>query len=1137
MQPESNHSSPKASTRRTNPRTPSPQNQHGLRCSGSPAFHGLSSNGEPGNAAAAQLRGSPNADSGSIKTERHIQKHPGLLKTSYNDEDAQDDGKFTSDGSDIHAKSLKFTGNPNHPPQGSSPINKLPNELLTHALSHLPPNDLSSSSLVSKRFHALITSPHAWRAAFARYFPGPATIAPATKTGLGKGDSFQSDKRAFCRLTALSTWRSEYIIRTRLLRSLARGKPSVSSTTSTPRGFAGSGSAVVMYNSQLLTTVNHIDVNWGSGLAKTFPRLIHGADEFGKACASDPITGKVDNRGIMDPQGFRQFSDIYGGATMYGLGPGNVIGIRNVMDVSQPHGMVYGEGLPDGGVYYRATDESRGRFLLAPLGLSEPEVGIPKITREIEAVSAVWIAKTAAIPSLTEGLLGIMVGSSLGVVSAYSLGSSDLRHLRFSRGELTARWVLSPGVPIIALAVDENYSLKRQAQNRIWAIALNALGELYYLTKFPKRQSLARDTKLDAAATERMAWSTGRSVYWNLVEPSRRMSRPDPFQEFEMDGSYSPRTSWTGMCLTGDQVRAETVEIEAFLKKFPYDFRKTCYGWDMRRRIEVDFAGDDGNFAGESIAVFGCGLDEDTAASVKRYTRFKVPEHEGTLTESSIPTPDDDRTPVLERESIFGPSNPLQTQSAIFSPSDSRGRSFASVAYSSVDVSPERISTIEEWRCSLFSFNNAKGVQISTTAIDCSTYATLTMSEDPALGMLGSSEASSTFGSPFRGEDRPATPSDLPGQRSRFVAAGTSSGNVFIWDCRAAMSRSTDVINEVEPVRIIYTDSPEISCLALTALQIVVGGSDGLVQAWDPLASSMEPIRTFNSRFSSRARRRLAQAQASPAGVGINMFAAGAICLDPDPSVLRGVVSLGNHLRYWSYSSLSAEQYKGTKRLKRRSERGSNQHGGDFVSIRNSNLKSYIENERHELEQEDERSRREKARLRGRFGIDMMESEEQALAYATLLSEESMIEDEQRRSSKANTPALSSGRFATPTKEKASDEIDADLAEAIRQSLESTPQDVGSREYTPPYSPSRVAYDIPIRMGKKGRRSTPKSSSRSPPTPLMNVPEASNRQEMDDLEFALQLSLAEEQSRGDSNRIDPEFPGLPNEKGKGKATK
>jgi hypothetical protein len=117
------------------------------------------------------------------------------------------------------------------PSNKPSYIGNLPNEILTHALSHLPAADLSSVTLVSQRFHALVTTPHAWRAAFARFFPGTAIeTAP-------KPESFRTDKRAFCRLTALATWRSEYILRTRLLRSLSRGKPmQTGSSSSTPRG-------------------------------------------------------------------------------------------------------------------------------------------------------------------------------------------------------------------------------------------------------------------------------------------------------------------------------------------------------------------------------------------------------------------------------------------------------------------------------------------------------------------------------------------------------------------------------------------------------------------------------------------------------------------------------------------------------------------------------------------------------------------------------------------------------------------------------------------------------------------------------------------------------------------------------------
>src|SRR5205809_7094949 len=148
-----------------------------------------------------------------------------------------------------------------------------------------------------------------------------------------------------------------------------------------------------------------------------------------------------------------------------------------------------------------------------------------------------------------------------------------------------------------------------------------------------------------------------------------------------------------------------------------------------------------------------------------------------------------------------------------------------------------------------------------------------------------------------------SSPPEIPGHRGRYLAIGTTTGIVCLWDMRGNISPDPDTIGTITPVRIIYTDSPQISCLALTSLYLVHGGNDGLVQAWDPLASAIQPIRTLNSRFSSRARRRLLQTEVPTRGVNVNQFAAGTVCLDPDPTVLRGVVSLGARLRYWSYSS------------------------------------------------------------------------------------------------------------------------------------------------------------------------------------------------------------------------------------------
>ncbi|KAF1966024.1 hypothetical protein BU23DRAFT_518664 [Bimuria novae-zelandiae CBS 107.79] len=1015
------------------------------------------------------------------------------------------------------------------PDDKSCPIAKLPNEVLTHALSHLSPHDLAAVSLVSKRFNGLVTTPHAWREAFSRYFPGStALVDEDVRLAMEEtGDNFRYEKRAFTRLSALSSWRSEYILRTRLLRSLARGKPvQVPSTTASRSGQSQNNGPVNMYHACTFTTVNHLHATFGTGLNKRVPRLIHGADDVGMCTSSDPTTTKVDPWGQSDPNFYAQFSERFPGTAEWGLGSGEVIGQPNVMDVSQQYGMIYGQGCLEGSCYYRATDEQRGRFIAEPTDFSLPEAGVPKLGIDGGAICSVWIAKSNVIPNLTDGLVGLLMGSAAGVVSACSLGTDGLRGNRVQRGELVARWVLSPGVPIIAIAVDESYSLKRQAQNRIWAVTLNALGELFYLTKFPTR-SQAPKGQLNEDHTEYLAWLTGRSVYWNIVEPSRRTARPDPYNDVEMDGSYSPRSSWDGMCLSNDQVMAETKEIQKFIARKPKDFRKMCLGWDMRRRLEVDFAGDDGNYAGEAMVVFECGLEEGDIAKLTRFTRWKTRDDaKGSITSTPVVPQGASQTTSLFSES--GGATPETSQQR---PSTNRMRSSS---YASENSSPERASLVEEWRMSDLALGGPKIVQIATTALDCSTFATMTMSEDPALGFSTTSTASSPYASPMSMASQPASPSDIPGQRARFVAAGTKTGEVLLWDVRAPVSRSAEYPNSVQPVRIIYTQSPEISCLALTALHIVIGGYDGLVQAWDPLASDTKPVRTLHSRHATRARRRIQQAQASVQGVGVNMYAAGAIVLDPDPTVLRGAVSVGNQIRYWSYSSSAADQYKSSKRRLRHSERGSNNAGERVVGATRLNLKNYIDDEKHELERDTVERRKRADRLAGRFGIDLLGSEEEALAYATMLSQETMQMDEAKRresessfatSSDTVTHEPSAAQSSSPTM-AIDPELDADIAEAIRLSLQDSP---ATGMYGSGSSALDDEWDIPVKYAKGKKSGSPTRASRAG-----GVSGSSNDKEMDELEFALQLSLAEEASRKEVEAVDDAFPPLSPLAGSGK---
>ena len=998
-------------------------------------------------------------------------------------------------------------------------------EVLTHILSHLPPSSLSDVSLVSRRFHRLVTTPHAWRIAFSRFFPGAEALSTLDTTSeISEDSEIRSERRMFTRLTALASWRSEYILRTRLLRSIGRGKPGeISLPAASGSSRPGSGSnanAHVTYNSGLVTLVDHLHATFGAGLNKRLPRFIHGATDVGMASTSDPRTSKVDAWGFSDSLIPRQFEEVHPGDAPYGLGAGEVIGLPNTMDISQSFGVVYAEGLPGGRVYYRSTEEKRGRDLARHLDISMPELGVPA-TMPTDSICSVWIAKTPNVPDLSEGIVGMLVGSSSGLLSAYSLGTNPLRERRFERGELTARWVLSPGVPIIAISVDENFSSKRQSLDCIWAVALNALGEVFFLSDFPVRPVLDRALKVDQARLERLAWKTGRTVYWTLMEPTRRAARPDPFDRYEVDGSYSPRSSWDGTCLSKEQIVAETNEINTFLQKKPKDFRSVCQGWDMRRRMEVDFAAGDKNGSGEGVFVIDCGLDDGQQAAIKRYARCQV-------TESSDEEMVALKSPGLvasgdsSHGSIFGQHSSLINEQNTWSFEDT---AISRRGPASQLESRPRTHLVDEWRTSVFLLGGLKSPQINTTAIDMSHIAMLAATEDPLLDASGSSAASSPSPSP-NAKSSSSLLTDIPGQRARLFAVGTRTGTIILWNARAPIARNTTLENSIKPIRIIYTDSPQISCLALNALYLVHGGNDGLVQAWDPLASTLDPIRTLNSRFSSRARRRLIQAEASPAGVGINLFAAGAICLDPDSTVLRGVVSLGSHLRYWSYSSQAADQYKSNKRRVRRSERGSNQGDDRFSGTGRGALKDYIANEKLELEREKRNKREEQKRLAGRFGVDLLgpgASEDEILAYATMLSEETALNDRLSRKNAGegeSSDTVTGEDVASLASPAAQDDMDDDMAEAIRLSLQENssvlPDAIGNSD----------ARDYPVKYAKvRGN-----NSGSSPTSDAFNLsPEVDKASQipphgLDDLEFALQLSQAEEDSRAQTV------------KGKGRAT-
>jgi len=224
----------------------------------------------------------------------------------------------------------------------------------------------------------------------------------------------------------------------------------------------------------------------------------------------------------------------------------------------------------------------------------------------------------------------------------------------------------------------------------------------------------------------------------------------------------------------------------------------------------------------------------------------------------------------------------------------------------------------------------------------------------------------------------------------------------------------------------------------------------------------------------------------------------------------------------------------------------------------------YIATEQEELKKEKLRRSREEARLRGRFGVGLGGlSEEEALRYAEIVSAEAFQKDEERRiidagyladaneSSSAQSVWTSSatvtpegsvkGRANSPPKYKTDDEFEHDLEEAIRLSLLDG-VDEGGRS---PRASGSGECDIPITYKqKKSRRSASSSPSTSQASKNRVKTKGSGSMKAepvaaDDLDFALQLSLAEAQSRGEAaveEAQDDEFPVLeaPEAPGKGK---
>lgn len=560
-----------------------------------------------------------------------------------------------------------------------SPVARFPNEVLIHILSFLEPSGLLTASLISKRFHALINSPHAWRSAFVRFFP-------PLRTEVDEGGSPLStqDRRYFTRLSASDVsengWRKEYMQRTRLLRSLSKGKvhdPGASSRCSY-------GGLMVSYDARAgPLSVSHMAV----GFAPNGVRAVHASLESQLVSASDPTTGKIEKRIARRDPLFRGFlftpapdlRQIRNDHPDFGVAMD--MNVNRVMDISEEFGWVMGENIPDGRCYVHPYPNPHiGDGLERTRAYIEPgDYGLKP------AVTCLWIAKKRSGGVRDSTGAAVIIGNSRGYVRIFSADLSK----PLDRMTQVRAYCISPGVPITQIKVDEDFLPRRLKQGRPWVTIVNALGEIYYLRNKPTAAS---------------------DDGWRMIPETARMPTPVYAEVFP---ELSQELSW-------EQLEEKHKQRTDLLLNMDYAKIKELWeGCRMDWFIEVDWAGENivAGRAGSESYWYG-NLTENADMYLKRFHRRPVKTRAPETYVRGISRSSPDSTPT---ESIFSGDDGVTSQDA-----------GSSIPMAEIPDEEPQIQN-DEWISTELRMDGKSFTRITAYSLDNSHLARLTASEDPTL--------------------------------------------------------------------------------------------------------------------------------------------------------------------------------------------------------------------------------------------------------------------------------------------------------------------------------------------------------------------------------------------------------------------
>lgn len=371
--------------------------------------------------------------------------------------------------------------------------------------------------------------------------------------------------------------------------------------------------------------------------------------------------------------------------------------------------------------------------------------------------------------------------------------------------------------------------------------------------------------------------------------------------------------------------------------------------------------------------------------------------------------------------------------------------------------------------------------------------------------------------SPFAYVNENSLPKLVPGEVGRYLIATSGGSYAYIWNMRASVSEN-DVVPLIHAINSPFVDTPTISAVSINPAIFALCSPLGVVYIFNVLTGKRIQLGTV--RFPRRI------LDYSEIGEGIQEstriaddFIPFHLELDPDPKNPQGILVVQSSVQYFEFGvnkSLSNVKSRGIKKK----TPGKRRHSSNGTP-RNEVLLREIDDDvsaLKELHQEIAQERRQRAPFVGE-GL----TEEEQLSYAMMLSQES---------------------------ESRPENVDKDLAEAIRLSLEQGGTSTGASSFassatsnnsvvlnSAPIDVTEKDWERAIQLSLEQTNANPafntvelennggSSSSRSAGSnsvdkndeswqvmqaikeSMNNQSEASNNSEQEDLELAIKLSM------------------------------